>query len=67
MGLSYKQFYILLFSLIGIVIYSGLVFQIIDLYGKIWGVISLNILNITFFIFLIFNIKKGEKKYEIKE
>jgi len=60
MGLSNNQFIILLSVLIGIVIWGGIVFQIADAYGKVWAVLAMNIVNIAFFISIIFMYRRNQ-------
>jgi hypothetical protein len=54
MGMTNKQFGTLIAILTAIVLYSGIVFLVADNYGKITAVISLNILNVCFFLYILF-------------
>jgi hypothetical protein len=55
MGLSNKQFGLLLLALFAVMLYGGIAFEVADKYGKLWGVLSLTILNSLFFIYMIFS------------
>lgn len=55
MGMSNKQLYTTIGLLVLIEIYGGLVFYIADKYGKVFGVVSLSVLLISFFMYMLFN------------
>lgn len=58
MGMTNKQFYGMIGVLIAIIAYSGIVFWVAEEYGRIWGVISLNIVNVCFFLYIMFVSKR---------
>jgi len=67
MGLSDKQFYTLLGMLFLVMVFGGFVFWIADVFGKVWGAISLSLVNVMFLVYIVLKVDRKKDNQEEKK